>query len=258
MFFDPLGLLSPLTLKAKLLFQEVCSLKLDWDCKIEDQALVHRWDSFLWDLENLNHLEICRHVLCCSHRVVQLHGFCDASGKSYCACVYIRVACPHVVNVRLLTSKNRLVPSKPLSIPRLELLSCVLLSRLIDSVQKALESEVVLEKICLWSDSQVALWWLKQVNKRWNVWVQNKVELIRALVEPSRWYYVSTHSNPADLSTRFNSLKSFRFNSLWWEGPSYLKQDCSHWPLEEIISSDLAHQEERSGNHSLTIMELMV
>ena len=143
-------------------------------------------------------------------------------------CVYIRVSCPHGVRVRLLTSKNHLVPSKPLSILRLELLSCVLLSRLIDSVQKALESEVVSEKICLWSDSQVALWWLKQVNKRWNVWIQNKVELIRALVEPSRWYYVSTHSNPADLTTRFNSLKSFRLNSLRWEGPSYLKQDCSH------------------------------
>ena len=99
----------------------------------------------------------------------------------------------------------------------------------------------------------MSLWWLKQVNKRWNVWVQNRLGCIRALVEPSRWYYVSTHSNPADLSTRFNSLKSFRFNSLWWEGPSYLKQDWSHWLLEKIISSDLAHQEERSGSHSLFV-----
>ena len=125
MFFDPLGLLSPLTLKAKLLFQEVCSLKLDWDCKVEDEALVHRWDSFLWELENLNHLDISRHVLCCSHRVVQLHGFCNTSGKAYYTCVYIRVSCWHGVRVRLLTSKNHLVPSKPLSIPRSELLSCV-------------------------------------------------------------------------------------------------------------------------------------
>ena len=43
MFFDPLGLLIPLTLMTKLLYQEVCSLKLDWDCKVVDQALVHRW-----------------------------------------------------------------------------------------------------------------------------------------------------------------------------------------------------------------------
>ena len=110
---------------------------------------------------------------------------------------------------------------KTIAHPRLELLLCVLLSRLIDSVQKALETEVVLETVCLCSDSQ----WLKQVNKRWNVWVQNSVECIRALVEPSCWYCVSTHSNPADLPTSFNSLKSFRFNSLRWEGPSYLKQD---------------------------------
>ena len=151
MFFDPFGLLSSLTLKTKSLFQEVCSLKLDWDCKVEDEALVHRWDSFLWELENLNHLDICCHVLCSCF--VQLHGFCDTSGKANCARVYIRVSCLHGVSVRLLTSKNHLVPSKPLSILRLELLSCVLLSRLIDSVQKALETEVVLEKVCLWSDS---------------------------------------------------------------------------------------------------------
>ena len=86
-----------------------------------------------------------------------------------------------------------------------------------------------------------------------NVWVQNRVQCIRALVECSRWYYVSTHSNPADLSTKFNSLKSCRFNSLWWEGPSYLKQNYSHWSLEEIISTDLAHQEERSDSHSLVV-----
>ena len=63
MFFDPLDLLSPLTLKAKLLFQEACSLKSDRDYKVENEALVHRWDSFIWVLENLNHLDICRHVL---------------------------------------------------------------------------------------------------------------------------------------------------------------------------------------------------
>ena len=32
-----------------------------------------------------------------------------------------------------------------------------------------------------------------------------------------------------------------------------MKQDCSHWPLEKIISSDLAHQEEGSDSHSLFV-----
>ena len=98
----------------------------------------------------------------------------------------------------------------------------------------------------------MALWWLKQVSKAWDVWVQNRVQCIRAMVERSRWYYVSIHSNSDDLSTKFNSLRSCRFNSLWWEGPSYLKQNYSHWPLEEIISTDLV-QEERSDIHSLVV-----
>ena len=63
MFFDPLGLLIPLTLKTKLLYQGVCSWKLDWDCNVVDQVLVHRWGSFLWELKNLNPLDICCHVL---------------------------------------------------------------------------------------------------------------------------------------------------------------------------------------------------
>ena len=167
-------------------------------------------------------------MLCVVLIIVLITWFLWHLWKGILRLCHNRVSCPYGVRVRLSTSKNHLVPSKSLSIPRLELLSCVLLSRLIDSVLKALETEVVLENVCLWSDLQVALWWLKQVNKRWNVWVQKRVECMLALVESSRWYYVSTHSNSADLSTRFNSLKSFRFNSLWWEGPSYLKQDCSH------------------------------
>ena len=157
----------------------------------------------------------------------ELHGFCDTSGKAHCTCVCIRVLCSHRLRARLLTSKYHLILSKPLSIPCFELLLCVLHSRLIDSSQKALETEIVLENVCLWSDSHMALWWLKQVNKRWSVWVQNRIECVWALIEPSRWYYISTYCNPSNFSTRFNLLRSFRFSSLWWEGPSYLKQDCS-------------------------------
>lgn len=113
---------------------------------------------------------------------------------------YNRVSCPHGVRVRLSTSKNHLVPSKALSIPRLELLSCVLLSRLIDSVQETLETEAVLGKICLWSDSQVALWRLKQVSKRCL-----HVGIIFPHIQSS-WF---VH--------KVQFINSFRSNSLWWE-----------------------------------------
>ena len=61
------------------------------------------------------------------------------------------------VTVRLLTSKSRAAPIKTETIPRLELLGNVLLSRLITSVKNALKNCVNFDKIYLWIDSKVTL-----------------------------------------------------------------------------------------------------
>ena len=41
-FFDPLGMLSPLTIGMKVLFQEVCQNKLKWDERLPE-AFQERW-----------------------------------------------------------------------------------------------------------------------------------------------------------------------------------------------------------------------
>ena len=43
--FDPLGLVSPVTLQLKLLYQELCASNCDWDEKISDEhnKLWRRW-----------------------------------------------------------------------------------------------------------------------------------------------------------------------------------------------------------------------
>ena len=45
--------------------------------------------------------------------------------------------------------------------------------------QKIAESDVDLSGVFCWSDSEVALWWIRQQSKKWNVWVQNQVADIR-------------------------------------------------------------------------------
>jgi len=47
--FDPLGLLSPFTIHAKILFQKLCSLKKDWDKTLEGEAL-RQWKYLTSDL----------------------------------------------------------------------------------------------------------------------------------------------------------------------------------------------------------------
>ena len=61
--------------------------------------------------------------------------------------------------------KSRLAPMKMLSIPRLELLACLLLSELVISVVDAVKSEVRIKEIFCWSDSQIAIWRIKQCGK---------------------------------------------------------------------------------------------
>ena len=166
-FFDPLGLISPITLQPKLIFQELCRNKLEWDEVINDRNNIKKWTKFLHDLGQFRLINAPRHVLCCEGRDVELHGFSDSSGKAYGACVFVRVICEHGGSVRLWTSKCRLAPVKELSIPRLELMACLLLSRLMVSVKLAVKKEVSVKNIFCWTDSQIALSWIQQIRKEW-------------------------------------------------------------------------------------------
>ena len=68
----------------------------------------------------------------------ELHGFGDASEKAYCAVVYFVYRTPTRIHVRLLTAKTRLAPLKPLTIPRFQLMSAILLARLMISLKNDL------------------------------------------------------------------------------------------------------------------------
>ena len=67
-----------------------------------------------------------------------LHGFCDASMQAYLAAVYVRSSKNDNIVTNLLTTKSEMVSNRKLTVPKLELMCCLLLSRLIVSVRKAL------------------------------------------------------------------------------------------------------------------------
>ena len=85
-------------------------------------------------------------------------------------------------------------------------MSCLLLSRLIVSVRKALSVQVKVSNVVCWSDSKVALWWVKTVTKKWKVWVENRVSEIRENVGVDCWRYVPTDSNTADIATSYKRM----------------------------------------------------
>uniref|UniRef100_A0A1X7V2N7 Uncharacterized protein n=1 Tax=Amphimedon queenslandica TaxID=400682 RepID=A0A1X7V2N7_AMPQE len=75
---------------------------------------------------------------------IQLVGFCDASINAFAAVVYIRVVGEAPTSISILASKTRVVPLKTVTIPRLELLSALLLARLTHLIYEVLSEQISL------------------------------------------------------------------------------------------------------------------
>ena len=89
-----------------------------------------------------------------------LHGFGDASKNAYCAMIYLVCATETSIVSKLSCKKTRVALLKELSIPRLELMSACILSKLMDTVYKALSSQVKIDEFRYWLDSKTDLYWI--------------------------------------------------------------------------------------------------
>jgi hypothetical protein len=87
-----------------------------------------------------------------------LEGFCDASVRVYAAVVYLKIETKDGVQLNLVVSNTRVAPLTKQSIPRLELLSALILARLITHVREALKDHLDISSIRCWSNLEVALY----------------------------------------------------------------------------------------------------
>ncbi|XP_044013986.1 uncharacterized protein LOC122856373 [Aphidius gifuensis] len=87
--FDPLGLLGPVVMTAKIVMQQLWSINIDWDEPVPS-PIKDEWLTFYNQLQLLNDLSFKRHTILNDTTSIQLHGFCDASEKAYGACIYLR------------------------------------------------------------------------------------------------------------------------------------------------------------------------
>ena len=159
--FDPLGIVSPMTVSMKILFQEICNQKHDWDENLKEETQL-RFDKWVQDLTITNEIRVnrCLYDSVGVKEVTEcyLHGFGDESKKAYCALIYFMYRTTDgKTHVRLLASKTRVAPLKELSIPRLELMLARILAHLMHTMKNVLHSQRKLNGVKFWLDSKTAL-----------------------------------------------------------------------------------------------------
>ncbi|XP_063635199.1 uncharacterized protein LOC134805946 [Cydia splendana] len=238
--YDPCGFAAPLILPAKLLLQELWKRKEKWDSQLPED-LEEEWQKAVSAIKTAAEIEIPRHVGLSPNEDTEceLHCFTDASKRAYSAVVYLRLVNKKEkgTKVMFIMAKSRVTPinhTEDLKIPKLELLGFVIGKRLLTYVKNTLRIE--LKRLCLWSDSEIVLYWMKSekllppfVCRRINEIKQNKD------IEPR---YVNTELNPADLATRPELWLTKK--ELWFNGPQFLSLSEEGWPkLQEHSQSAL-------------------
>ena len=169
-FYDPLEVLSPFTIMFKILFQELCMKEVGWDKPLSGELLT-RWRGLLKSFKLTKALVLPRCYFAIGKKVMpcRLLGFSDASRLTYTAVVYLQVETTCGSSVLFIAGKTRVSPLQDHSIPRLELLGALLLSRLLSSVCIALSKELKLGPPSCFTDSKVALFWIKRIRARMEI-----------------------------------------------------------------------------------------
>lgn len=222
--FDPLGWLTPVTVRAKITIQTTWLLGLGWDDPLPG-TLAQEWMHFCEELRLLEGVRVPRPLYHDSHQHQrEIHGFADASERAYGAVLYLRTRGNEKQwHTTLITAKSKVAPLQQVSLPRLELCAAHLLARLTQKTINTLSTDIT--AIHLWSDSTVAIGWIQAHPSRWKTYVANRVADIQRRVPEALWHHIAGTDNPADCASRGLFPSHLLEWTLWWKGPGFLQQD---------------------------------
>jgi len=247
-FYDPLRFLSPVIIMLKVFLQELCKVK-------DDQlpsALLDKWKELLSRFKGTV-ITLPRFYFDSEDKQDSyvLYEFCDASTDVYAAVVYLRTG---VESTCFIASKTRVSPLNQQTTPRLELLSCLLLAKLISHVLEALTTVIDVQIGSWFTDSKVALYWIKGEGKQWKQFVHNRVTDIRRLVAVQHWSHCAGKDNPADMPSHGISPNQLEMSLMWRHGPDWLpKIFPSEHTEEEPMPEDCTTEMKNTGSHTLLV-----
>uniref|UniRef100_A0A8L8JYQ0 RNase H domain-containing protein n=1 Tax=Heligmosomoides polygyrus TaxID=6339 RepID=A0A8L8JYQ0_HELPZ len=222
--FDPLGLLTPLLIPAKIFLQDLHKKKYGWDVPLseEDEAAWKTIHSAINGFEISLHRRVIeknystKHTLSIFIALKELTPAAATSQRYHAEIGRIHdcsrqnhvttTSCGNRKDSRLFTAKSKIAPiSKEQTIPRLELLSIFIGLSLAESTIQRIDTKF--EQINIFSDSTIALCWVHG-NRRLPSIVSNLVQKMGAIAKRLRestqvvFFHVPTNENVADCATR--------------------------------------------------------
>ena len=114
--FDPLGFLSPVTIRAKILFQELWMGKYTWDEPLPAD-IIKKWAAISTDLEQAVQFTTNRRYFQSKENIQIIHIFVDASQKAFGAAAYLTDGS----TAALVAAKTRVASLEKRTLPQREL-----------------------------------------------------------------------------------------------------------------------------------------
>lgn len=185
--FDPLGLLSHFLVFPRILMQEVWRTKISWDEEITNDVF-QEWLQWVRALPLIESISIPRCFSYATISDVQLHAFSDASEDAYASLVYLRFSSPVGTTCSLVCAKCKVAPTKPQTIPRLELQTATMSTRLAAAATEHISFCV--SKRFFWSDSRTVLCWIRSDARKYKPYVSSIISEILDHTKEEEWRYV--------------------------------------------------------------------
>ena len=233
--FDPLGLAEPFIVKGKMRRLWVEELKsLSWDDPIPGEEL-QKWVLFFNELLFMKDVQFPRCLRpqnTKAGREPELLMFSDASEAALGCCGYIRWELERsTYECKLVAAKNKVTPIKEISIVRKELEGAVLSKRLMKFICK--ETRYHFKNIYFFIDSEVVLAMINRENYGFNTYAALRVGEIQKDTRPEQWFWIDGKLNIADWVTRGKHPKDINYDSIWQNGPSFLRLPVAEWPVRQ-------------------------
>ena len=173
-----------------------------------------------------------------------LHAFGHASSKAYCVAIYLVMETDSSSYICLLSSETKAAPLVKHSIPRLKLLSALIVAKLFISIKEALASLISVDFCNFWLDSLTALYWIKSKQEP-KKFAQNRVNEILQLSSSGQWPHYKGTENQADLGAHGTTAAELKENQLWFHGSNWQGEGPNSWLLKDL--SDLQPTQENLG-----------